>query len=45
MEMQEWLNWIVPIGTVLAALISARASKVSANAARRSNTAAFAALE
>lgn len=45
MEMQEWLNWIVPIGTVLAALISARASKVSANAARRSNAAAFAALE
>lgn len=43
--MQDWLNWIVPIGTVLAALISARASKVSANAARRSNAAAFAALE
>ena len=45
MDMQEWINWIVPIGTVLAALISARASKVSANAARRSNAAAFAALE
>lgn len=45
MEMQEWLNWIVPIGTMFAALISARASKISANAARRSNAAAFAALE
>ncbi|WFZ22204.1 hypothetical protein NFK58_12890 [Citrobacter portucalensis] len=45
MEMQEWLNWIVPTGTVLAALISARASKISANAAKRANRVAFEALE
>lgn len=45
MEAQEWLNWVIPIGTVWAALISARSSKVSANAARRANSAAFAALE
>lgn len=44
-NIDEWLNWIVPICTVFAALISAWASKVSANAARRSNAAAFAALE
>ncbi|MGN7914728.1 hypothetical protein [Enterobacter sp. 22466] len=45
MEMQEWLRWIVPIGTVFAALISARASRVSASAARRSSKAAYDALE
>lgn len=45
MEMQDWLNWIVPVGTILAALISARASRISASAARRSNGVALDALE
>lgn len=43
--MDELLAWIVPLGTVLAALISARASKVSAHAARRSNTVALTSLQ
>ncbi|MBS3046010.1 hypothetical protein [Enterobacter mori] len=45
MEMQEWLSWIVPIGTVFAALISARASRISASAARRSSKVAQDVLE
>ncbi|HEY3591922.1 MAG TPA: hypothetical protein VGL07_17915 [Buttiauxella sp.] len=41
----QLLNWIVPLGSVIAAIISARASRVSAIAARRSTVAAFEGIE
>ena len=37
MEAQNWILWMVPIGAILAALISARASSVSAKSARLAN--------